>query len=246
MHNFKVMMSYDGTAYHGFQRQENAIAIQQIIEETIEKIIGEKVVIYGCSRTDTGVHANEYCFNFLHSNSITCNGIVRSLNALLPDDMGIMSCEEVDESFHARYNCKGKEYIYKIHNSSIKNPFLKDKAYRYSYPIDEKLLNDAAQVFVGTHDFKSFCSSGSSSTNTIRTIESFKVSRENDLIVMLVKGDGFLYNMVRIMVGTLIFVNEGKISLNSIIDIINSKERKHAGKTAPAQGLYLNRVFYDI
>ena len=246
MRNFKVMMSYAGTAYHGFQRQINAMAIQQIIEDTIGEIINEKVVIYGCSRTDTGVHANEFCFNFFHNNSITCNGLVRSLNAILPDDMGIISCEEVDESFHARYDCKGKEYIYKIHNSNFKNPFLKDRAFRYYYPIDEKLLNETAQSFVGTHDFKSFCSAGSKSISTVRTIESFKVERDGDMINIFVKGDGFLYNMVRIMVGTLIFVNEGKINPSQISEIIESKERKKAGKTIPAHGLYLNKVFYDV
>ena len=245
MRNFKVMMSYDGYAYHGFQRQENALAIQQIIEETIEGIIGEKTVIYGCSRTDTGVHANEYCFNFLHNNSITCGGLVRSLNCLLPDDMGIKSCEEVDEDFHARYYCSGKEYIYKIHNSNLKNPFLKGRAYRYNREIDEKLLNKAAQAFVGTHDFKAFCSSGSTANSTVRTIESFEVFRKDDMIFMLVKGDGFLYNMVRIMVGTLIFINEGKIALSDLPSVIASGDRTKAGKTAPACGLYLNRVFYD-
>ena len=204
MRNFKLMMSYVGTSYHGFQRQENALAIQQIIEEQIAKIIGEKVVIFGCSRTDTGVHANEYCFNFKHENSITCKGLLRALNGFLPDDIAMMSCEEVDEDFHARYNCVGKEYIYKIHNSDIKNPFLKDRAYRYYNNIDENLLHDTAQHFVGTHDFKAFSSNGSSIKSTVRTIEYFKVQREDDMILMLVKGDGFLYNMVRIMVGTLV------------------------------------------
>ncbi len=245
MRNFKVMMSYDGTAYHGFQRQENALAIQQVIEETIASIIGEKTIIYGCSRTDTGVHANEYCFNFLHNNSITPHGLVRSLNSLLPDDMSLMSCEEVDMGFHARYHCKGKEYKYLIHNSSIKDPFLKDRAFRYSRHIDEKLLNDAAQNFTGTHDFKSLCSSGSSSINTVRTIHSINITRNGDLVILIVSGDGFLYNMVRIIVGTLIFVNEGKIRPSQISQILEGKDRKLAGKTAPACGLYLNRVFYD-
>ncbi len=244
MRNFKVMMSYNGFAYHGFQRQENAIAIQQIIEETLEKITGEKIIIYGCSRTDTGVHANEYCFNFLHSNSITCNGVVRSLNSLLPDDIGIKSCEEVSCDFHARYHCKGKEYIYLIHNSNLKNPFLKDRAYRYGVTINEKLLNDASKAFVGTHDFKSFCSSGSSSTNTVRTIEKCEVTRDGEIVKILVKGNGFLYNMVRIMIGTLLFVNEGKISSSQIEDILNAKERRKAGRTAPAHGLYLNKIYY--
>lgn len=246
MRNFKVVMSYDGTAYHGFQRQENAIAIQQIVEDKIEKTIGGKTTIYGCSRTDTGVHANEFYFNFKHDNSITCDGFIRALNGILPDDIALMTCEEVDESFHARYDCRGKEYIYKIHNSNIKNPFLKDKAFRYYNHLDEHLLNETAQHFVGTHDFKAFCSTGSAIIDTVRTIEYFKIVRENDLLIMLVKGDGFLYNMVRIMVGTLIFVNEGKIKPTQIEDIILSKDRNKAGKTAPAHGLYLNKVFYDV
>lgn len=244
MRNFKVMMSYDGSAYHGFQRQENAVAIQQVVEETIEKITGQKIVIYGCSRTDTGVHANEYCFNFLHDNSITCNGLVRSLNSLLPDDMAVTSCKEVNTAFHARYDCKGKEYIYIIHNSSIKDPFLRNRAYLYSRHIDEELLKEAAQYFVGTHDFKSFCSSGSSSVNTVRTIEKLDIERKDDKIIFTIRGDGFLYNMVRIIVGTLIFVNEGKFTPEDVKHIINARERTRAGKTSPACGLYLNRVFY--
>jgi len=246
MRNFKVMISYVGTAYHGFQRQENAIAIQQVIEEKIEKTMGDKVIINGCSRTDTAVHANEYCFNLLHENSISCDGFLRGLNGHLPDDIAVLSCQEVDKKFHARYDCRGKEYIYKIHNSNIKNPFLKDRAYRYYPTIDEVFLNKVAQDFVGTHDFKGFCSAGSSAIETVRTIERFEVRREGDLIIMLVKGDGFLYNMVRIMVGTLLFVNEGKIDYTKIKEIILSKDRKKAGKTAPAQGLYLNKVFYDV
>ena len=244
MRNFKVIMSYDGAQYHGFQRQENALAIQQIIEETLSKIINDNVIIYGCSRTDTGVHANEYCFNFHHNNSITCNGVIRSLNSLLPDDMSIKNCEEVDDKFHARYDCKGKEYIYLIYNSSIKDPFLKNRAYLYQKHIDEELLNQAAQYFVGTHDFKSFCSSGSSSINTVRTINSINIAREDDKIILKISGDGFLYNMVRIIVGTLLFVNEGKFKAKDVKSIIDSKQRKKAGKTAPACGLYLNKIFY--
>lgn len=245
MRNFKLMMSYDGTSYHGFQRQENAYTIQQEIEDTIKKITGEKTIIYGCSRTDTGVHANQFCFNVKLENTITSKGLQRALNCNLDDAIAILSCEEVDESFHARYDCKGKEYIYKIHNSEIKNPFLKDKAFRYWLPLDEKLLNQSAQHFIGTHDFKGFCSVGSLRQHTIRTIHKLEIKREGDIIIILVKGDGFLYNMVRIIIGTLIFVNEGKIKESDLDEIILSQDRKKAGKTAPSHGLYLNKVFYD-
>lgn len=244
MRNFKVMMSYNGSAYHGFQRQENAMAIQQVIEEAIEKIIHEKTVIYGCSRTDTGVHANEYCFNFMHSNSITCEGLVRALNSHLPEDIGIKSCEEADENFHARYHCKGKEYIYKIHNSKIRDPFLQNRALRYDYHIDEENLNLVAKIFIGMHDFKSFCSSGSSCVSTVRTIFDAKVTRDGDMVYFIISGDGFLYNMVRIMVGTLLFVNEGKFTKEDVKYILEEKSRHKAGKTAVASGLYLNKVYY--
>lgn len=244
MRNFKIMMSYDGTNYHGFQRQENALAIQEVFEDTVSSVVGVKTTVYGCSRTDTGVHANEFCLNFFHSNTITPEGMLRALNSRLPDDMAVLSCEEVGNDFHARYNCKSKEYIYKIHNSQIKNPFLNNRAYRYYRHIDEQLLNKSAQAYVGTHDFTSFCSVASDKEDKTRTIYSFEVWRENDMVFMKVHGDGFLYNMVRIMVGTLLFVNEGKIAPDGIGKIIESLDRTKAGKTAPPQGLYLNRVFY--
>ncbi len=244
MRNFKVLMHYDGSSYHGFQRQENALAIQQVIEDTLEKILGQKTIIYGCSRTDTGVHAKEFCFNFFNDNSITCDGVVRSLNNLLPDDLGIKSCEEVDEDFHARYDCKAKEYEYIIHNSNIKDPFLYKRCYRYGVKIDENLMNEAGKKFIGTYDFKSFCSTHSVTSDTVRTIYDFSVRRKDDLVIIKVKGDGFLYNMVRIMVGTLIFVNEGKISADKIPSIIDAKDRTKAGKTAPSTGLFLNHVYY--
>ncbi len=245
MANFKCVIAYDGSCYHGFQRQTNAYTVQQAIEETIEKILKEKCIIYGCSRTDTGVHANEYCFNFSHTRDITPNGMQRALNGQLPDDISVTFCEEVEQDFHARYNTTAKEYIYLIHNAQVKNPFLRNRAFRYFKKIDVEKLQQAGQNYVGTHDFKAFSAAACDKVNTTRTIEYFKVERlENDIIKMTVKGDGFLYNMVRIMVGTLLFVNEGKIKPEEIPAIIEKKDRKLAGRTAPAEGLYLNKVFY--
>lgn len=246
MRNFKVKMAYDGSAYHGFQRQDNALSVQEVVEEAIKKLFLQDITIFGCSRTDTGVHANEYYFSFQCNDEIQIDsrGIIFGLNSKLPDDIAILSCEEVDESFHARYNCVGKEYKYIIHNSEIKDPFLRTRVYKYWYPIDERLLDKAAKHFVGTHDFRSFCTNADEKENTIRTIHSFNVVRDGDKIIMTVSGDGFLYNMVRIMVGTLLFVNEGKIDESDIPEIIEKKDRKFAGRTASASGLYLNRVFY--
>lgn len=245
MRNFKVIMAYNGANYHGFQRQNNALAIQQVVEAALEKLIGEKITINGCSRTDAGVHARDYCFNFSTNNNITCNGLVLGMNNILPDDIAILHCEEVDATFHARFCCTGKEYEYIIHNSRIKNPFYNNTAYRYWYPIDEKKLEKAAQDYVGKHDFKAFCSSDCDKDNTIRTMYYFHVKRKNDMVHFNVFGDGFLYNMVRIMVGTLLYINEGKICENEIPQLIANKDRTKAGITVPPQGLYLNKVCYS-
>ena len=166
------------------------------------------------------------------------------MNARLPDDIAVKTCEEADEDFHARFDCKGKEYEYIIHNSEYKNPFYVNTAYRSWYPIDEKKLDKAAKAFVGEHDFKALCSTDCTKENTVRTIFSFDVRREGDLVIFTVSGNGFLYNMVRIMVGTLLSVNEGKLKAEQLEEILASKDRTRAGRTVPPQGLYLNKVFY--
>lgn len=244
MRNLKVMMSYRGTAYHGFQIQNNAHTIQAEVEKAVSQILNEKAVINGCSRTDAGVHANEYCFSVPTSSIIHEQGFVRGMNCILPNDISILSCEEVPEDFHARFSCKAKEYIYKIHNSESKNPFTTDLEYHYRRKFNADIVNEATKHFVGTHDFKSFCSTGSDKIDTVRTIYNFNIEINGNSIKILVKGDGFLYNMVRIMVGTLLSVNEGLIKADELDDIIKAKDRRFAGKTAQAHGLYLNKVFY--
>ena len=244
MRNLKVFTAYCGTAYHGFQRQENAVGVQNILEEKLSLLTNGDVKINGCSRTDTGVHANEYCFSFETEHSIPCNNIIRGMNSILPDDISILSCEEVPADFHARYSCIAKEYEYLILNRQSKDPFLADRALHYPFKLDIPLIEKAAQDFVGTHDFTSFCGTANLKENTVRTIEYFKVIQNENLVKLIVKGDGFLYNMVRIMVGTLIFINEGKLDADSIPAIIEAKDRNLAGKTIGAQGLYLNKVFY--
>ena len=244
MRNLKVFTAYCGTAYHGFQRQENAVGVQNILEEKLSLLTNGDVKINGCSRTDTGVHANEYCFSFETEHSIPCNNIIRGMNSILPDDISILSCEEVPADFHARYSCIAKEYEYIILNRQSKDPFLADRALHYPFKLDIPLIEKAAQDFVGTHDFTSFCGTANLKENTVRTIEYFKVIQNENLVKLIVKGDGFLYNMVRIMVGTLIFINESKLDAGSIPAIIEAKDRNLAGKTIGAQGLYLNKVFY--
>ena len=244
MRNLKVMAAYRGTAYHGFQRQENAVGIQNIIEEKLSGLTDAPVKINGCSRTDTGVHANEYCFSFETEHNIPCGNIVRGMNSLLPDDIAILSCEEAPADFHARYSCIGKEYVYLILNRPCKDPFMADLALHYPFALDTELMENSAQAFVGTHDFTSFCGTANQKEDSVRTIEYFRIRKNENLVKLIVKGDGFLYNMVRIMAGTLIFINEKKLAPDSIPSILEAKDRNLAGKTVQAQGLYLNKVFY--
>lgn len=239
------MTAYRGTNYHGFQIQNNAITVQEVLQKGVSIVLNEKVSIIGCSRTDTGVHANQFCFN-VHTNSqINTRGFIRGVNGQLPDDISILSCEEVPENFHARFDCKGKEYIYKIHCSESKNPFASDLMLHYRRKLDLDAIRKASSYFVGTHDFSSFCADCTNISTTIRTIYSLEIENYGDTVIVLVKGDGFLYNMIRIIVGTLIDVSEGKFLPDDIPEIITAKNRLRAGRTAMAHGLYLNRVFYN-
>ncbi len=244
MRNLKVKMAYNGAAYHGYQRQNNAYTIQQAVEESLSRLLSEKVAINGCSRTDAGVHAREYVFSFTTNNNIPPEGLILGANNILPGDIAFFSCEEVSEDFHARFDCKGKEYEYLIYNSKIKDPFYNKIAMRYWYRLDEKLLDDQAKAFIGNHDFKGFCSADCDKEDTRRTIYSFGVTREDRLVRFKVSGDGFLYNMVRIMVGTLLYINEGKIEKGAIPILLEQKDRTKGGVTVPPDGLYLNKVFY--
>ncbi len=244
MRNLRLWLTYNGTAYHGWQIQDNADTVQGQLESAIEQIFCERISVNGCSRTDAGVHANEFCCNFRTEKAFTCEIVVRALNAKLPLDIVVLRCEEVPLDFHARFDTKSKEYIYKIWNSDVRNPFLLDTVFQYKYKLDEAKLDKAAKDFVGTYDFSAFCASGSSVQDTVRTIKSASVTRDGDMVVFRVEGDGFLYNMVRIMVGTLIYINEGKIGENEIKNIILSGDRKRAGKTVSPEGLYLNKVNY--
>ncbi len=237
-------MAYRGTAYHGFQIQNNANTIQAVVQQCVGKVLNEPVTIHGCSRTDAGVHANQYCFSVQTNSKIPNIGFIRGVNGELPKDISILSCEDVDPDFHARFSCASKEYLYLIHNSECKNPFTTDLAYHYRRKFRTELVMEAAQHFVGTHDFRTFCTNCAENANTVRTIHSFTVEKDGNTVKMLVKGNGFLYNMVRIMVGTLLDINEGKIPLEQLDAIIASGNRLLAGKTAMPHGLYLNRVFY--
>ncbi|MEG2016120.1 MAG: tRNA pseudouridine(38-40) synthase TruA [Oscillospiraceae bacterium] len=244
MRNLLLTLRFDGSEYHGWQVQQNASTVQQTVQDCIENILQKREQIIGCSRTDAGVHANMYCCNVKTDNHIPCENFKAALNATLPYDIAVMDCKEVAQDFHARYDCKSKQYIYKIYNAQVKDPFLHGYALHYKYPLEAEMLDKQAKDFVGTYDFAGFCSSNCSVKTTIRTVKKASVNRIGDMVIFTVEADGFLYNMVRIMVGTLLDISQGKIEQGIIKDIIESKNRNRAGVTAPPCGLYLNRVDY--
>lgn len=245
MRSLLLYLRFVGTNYCGSQVQPNGVSIMQRLQDAIEAVFGDRLPIKCCSRTDSGVHANMFCVSFATDKSIPCDAVVRALNANLPFDIAVYDCREVAEGFHARYNAKGKEYVYKIDNSPVRNPFLHGRAYHYKHPLDEKRLNAIAQGFVGTYDFQALCAANSSVKDTMRTVSECEVARDGDIVLFRVKGDGFLYNMVRIMVGTLLRAYETGQTAQDIREIILSLDRSRAGYTAPAHGLYLNKVYYD-
>lgn len=245
MRNLKVTMGFRGTNYHGFQRQPNGITVQEVVETALSKLFNEPVTIQGCSRTDTGVHAKEYCFTMQTEKQLSERNFIRGACGYLPEDISIYRVEEMPADFHARFSCKAKEYMYRIHNSESKNPFTTDLELLYRRKLDIPLMQEAAQHFIGTHDFATFCTNCTEKQNTIRTIYDITIEKQGNTVILLVKGNGFLYNMVRILVGTLLSVNEGRITASELDALLASRNRVLAGITAQAHGLYLNRVFYE-
>lgn len=244
MVNIKLTIEFDGTAYHGWQSQKNAETVQDTIEAAIEKITGEHSALTGSGRTDAGVHAIAFIANFRTSSRIPPERFSYALNSVLPDDISIIKSEETDEDFHSRFSSTGKKYRYLIYNAEHKPAIMRNRACHVSVPLNVSLMREAAQHFVGTFDFSAFMASGGSIESTIRTIREVSLEKQGELIVFEIEGSGFLYNMVRIIVGTLIEVGRGKVPPSAISDIISGKNRNNAGKTAAASGLYLVEVYY--
>lgn len=245
MKRLLITIRYDGYNYHGWQVQNNAVTVQEIVQNAIEKVFQKRLDVIGCSRTDSGVHANMYCFSVDTDMNISCENVIMALNTFLPNDVAAYDCRKVNLDFHPRYNCVSKKYVYKIYNGKYRNPFYDRYAFWYKYDLDVEYLNKEIQAFLGTHDYSGFCSIKSDVEDTNRTIYNCSVKRENELVIFEVEGDGFLYNMVRIMVGTMLFIAQGKIKEGELTSIINSCDRKKAGKTAPPNGLYLDNVNYN-
>jgi len=247
---YLLKLSYCGTNYAGFQVQPNAKTIQAELMRAAEKIFNASCRITGCSRTDSGVHAFEYFATAEPADggaNIAPEKLPRALASVLPDDISVMEVRLVGDDFAVRRAVKGKEYVYVLWTKSYGNPFLAARSWHYTKPLDIYKMNEAAKHIVGTQDFASFMASGSDITDTVRSISRCEVESCSDGTCRIyVAADGFLYNMVRIIVGTLVYVSEGKIDPGDISSIISAKDRKLAGKTAPAGGLYLNKVFIDF
>ena len=243
--NIALKLKYTGTAYHGWQVQKNAVTVAGTLENAICATVGHKVHLIGCGRTDAGVHARNYVANFHTTSSIPLDRLPLAINTKLPDDIVVTNAIEVPENFNSISSCQKKEYTYTIYNSRIRDPFYVNRAYFYPRPLNEKIMQYAARFFIGTHDFSAVRSVGTDVKSTVRTIYYYEVERKSDIILFKVCANGFLYNMVRAMVGTLIYVAEGKLKPEDISEILKSRNRILAGPTVPPDGLYLTKLWYD-
>ena len=244
MRNIKLTIEYDGKEFNGWQKQPNKLNIQGEIEKAIERITGEEVELNASGRTDAGVHALGQVANFKTNSNIPIEKIPIALNTNLKKSIRILNAEEVDERFHSRLSCKEKTYRYIINNSEYGTAIYRNMEYCFSQKLDIQAMQKAAKHFEGEHDFKAFKASGTSSKSSVRTIYKAEVTKQGEKIYIELTGSGFLYNMVRIISGTLLEVGIGKIKPEEISEIIESKDRLKAGKTLPPQGLFLVDVKY--
>ena len=245
MRRIHLIVEYDGTAYAGWQRQANAMTVQEKLERAIRKLTGEELCVSGASRTDAGVHALGQSAHFDTESRIPADKFSFALNTMLPPDIRVTRSEEVPLEFHARFSTKGKRYRYLFHAAPHAGALTRNTHAHVIYPLDVEKMQAEAQDLVGTHDFAAFAASGSVVKDTVRTIYRAEVTREGSEIRLIVEGSGFLYNMVRIISGTLIGVGSGKLEPGAFKRAIASGDRLDLGITAPAHGLTLMEVFYD-
>ena len=245
MRNIKLTIEYDGKDFNGWQKQPNKLNIQGEIERVIENITGEKIDLIASGRTDAGVHAIGQVANFKTDSNIAIEKIPIAINSQVKNSIRIQNAEEVDENFHSRYNCKKKTYRYVIDNSKYGSAIYRNISYHMPIKLNLEAMKKAIKYFEGEHDFKAFKSSGTSSKSSVRTIYRAEIITEGNSIAIDLTGNGFLYNMVRIIVGTLVEVGLGKIKAEDIPGIIESKDRTRAGKTLPPHGLMLLKVDYE-
>ena len=245
MRNIALFLTYVGTAYHGWQVQKNNITVGETLEKACARVVGHRVHVTGCGRTDAGVHALRYVANFRTESTIPVDRIPYALNTHLPQDIVITDAREMPDSFNAIGSCVKKEYTYLIYNSRIRDPFYVNRAWFYPKHLDETIMQAAADQFVGTHDFAAVRSVGTEVKSTVRTVYYYTVERENELIRLKVCANGFLYNMARAMAGTLVWAAEGKIRPEELGAILERGDRTAAGPTVPPGGLYMTQLWYE-
>ena len=243
--NIALRLSYTGTAYHGWQVQKNAVSVAETLEKALSFVVNHPVKVTGAGRTDAGVHARTYVANFRTTSAIPLERLPLAVNTRLPDDIVVSKATLVPDHFNAIGSCLKKEYTYRIYNSRLGNAFYVNRAWFYPKPLDEQVMQRAADQFVGTHDFAAVRSVGTETRTTVRTVHYFDIARRGQIIDCRVCADGFLYNMVRAMVGTCIYAAEGKLDPADIPDILSSRNRTLAGPTAPPDGLYMTNLWYE-
>ena len=244
---YLLWIAYKGTNYGGFQVQPNAPTVCAAVQDAMQRVLGCRPDVKGCSRTDAGVHARRFALSFCYTGKVPTEKMVQAFNAHLPPDIRALEIWPVAENFHARYAAHAKTYRYYILNARVDDPFTFDTCYRVGQPLDVAAMQAAAAQFVGTHDFLALCASGSSVAahgDTVRTITDCTVVQNGDLFTISVTADGYLYNMVRILAGTLADAGLGKRTPESIPALLESGDRRRAGPTLPAKGLFLEKVDY--
>lgn len=245
MKNIALRLSYDGTRYHGWQVQADQITVAETLEKALSRACGHPVKVTGCGRTDAGVHALRYCAGFRTDCPIPTERLPLAVNTYLPGDISVSHAVEAPEEFNPILSCIKKEYVYKLCNTRIKDPFLRDRACFFPAPLNRELMALAAQEFVGTHDFKAVRSVGTETKTTVRTVHWCKIEYQGDIISMNICADGFLYNMVRAIMGTVVYAGLGKIRPEDIGGLLKLGDRRLTGPTMPPQGLYMSRVWYE-
>ena len=245
MRNIALTLRYLGTAYHGWQVQKNDVTVAETLEKACAAVVGHRVHMTGCGRTDAGVHARVYVANFHTDARIPADRLPYALNTHLPPDIAVTGAMDVHDGFNAIGSCVRKEYTYLIYNSPIKDPFYVNRAWFYPKHLDETLMQRAGACFVGTHDFAAVRSVGTEVRSTVRTVYYYEVARRGDLIELRVCANGFLYNMARAMAGTVVYAAEGKFRPEDVAQILLAGDRKAAGPTVPPGGLYMTKLWYD-
>lgn len=244
--NIRMEIAYDGSAYNGWQRQENTSkTIQGTLEAVLSALLNEKIRLHGSGRTDAGVHAREQTANFHTEAVFETQQLLREVNRQLPEDIRILHASEAEDKFHARYSAVAKQYSYTLWTSDVSAVFDRKYLYEIDKPLDIRAMKEAAGCLLGEHDFRSFCSQYSQEKTTVRRMDCINIEQKENKITILYQGNGFLYHMVRILTGTLIEIGMGKREPSSVLAILQEEKRAAAGFTAPPQGLCLEKVFYD-